>query len=131
MRSNYPNQFLSRSLQYDNKMLETDSAASFKLWDLRMAKGGETAKLMGQSEPRCVWAWKDASLFNMCRQQNIALSANERVAVTGTSVRKGSGQHARLMGYDTLTGELLCSEPILPKDQSINQVVWSTQLGNN
>jgi hypothetical protein len=81
---------------------------------------------MAPSQPSSVWAWKNAALFNMCRQQNVALSANERVALTGTSVRKGLGHYAPLMGFDTLTGELVCQEAILPKDQSINQIVWCT-----
>lgn len=69
--------------------------------------------------------------MNFSETMNITLSANERVALTGSSVMKGNKEGAKLMGFDTLTGEQLCSEPIVDANQSINQVHWATQQGTN
>lgn len=66
MRTNCPSQFLSRSIQSDNKPMDNELSASFKLWDLRMSKGAESG-MMTSSQPASVHAWKDAALFNMCR----------------------------------------------------------------
>lgn len=38
LRTNGPNQFLTRSIQTENQVMESDQAASMKLWDLRMNK---------------------------------------------------------------------------------------------
>ena len=100
------NLFLSRSNQIDNKDMVSDYQASLKLWDIR-----------NTSQP--VRAWKDASLCNFGSNTNISLSANERVVLTGSSVRKGRGQYAYLHMYDTLTGDLIGKEAVLPQDESL------------
>jgi hypothetical protein len=69
-----------------------DYSASLKLWDIRKS-----------SEP--VWAWRHASLVNLNTQSNVTLSSNERIVLTGSSVRKGLGHYSLLMGFDTLTGQ--------------------------
>jgi hypothetical protein len=72
-------------------MMPDEYSASLKLWDIR-----------NTSKP--VWGWKNAGLVNLNPQCNVALSSNERVVLTGSSVRKGLGHYALLMGFDTLTG---------------------------
>jgi hypothetical protein len=42
-------------------------------------------------------------------------------------VRKGSNKKGTLIGFDTLTGEKVCEEPVLDPNCSINQVFWNTQ----
>ena len=95
----------------DNKEMASDVQASLKLWDIRKS-----------TEP--VRAWRDASLCNFGTDTNVTLSSNERVLLTGSSVRKGRGHYALLHAYDTLTGENLCKEAVLPQDESLTQVYW-------
>ena len=49
---------------------------SLKLWDIR-------------NMSKSVYEWFD--LVNLCSKTNIALSPNEKVIITGTSVRKNFG----------------------------------------
>ena len=90
----------------DNKEMVSDYQASLKLWDIRNTQ--QPTK-----------AWKDASLCNLGGDTNVSLSANERILLTGSSVRKGRGQYALLHAYDTLTGDNLCKEAVLPADESM------------
>ena len=56
-----------------------------KLWDIRNV-----------SSP--VFEWKD--LINLSSKTNICISPDERLVMTGTSVRKGFG-YGLMMVYDT------------------------------
>ena len=100
------NMLVSRSNQMENKEMKSDYQASLKLWDIRNTKSP-------------VKAWRDASLCNFGGNTNVSLSANERVILTGSSVRKGRGQYAFLHMYDTLTGESMGKEAVLPQDESL------------
>jgi len=91
--------------------MKDDLRASLKMWDIRKA-----------TTP--VQAWKDASLCNFNQATNIAVSPNERIVLTGSSVRKGLGHYSLLNGFDTLTGDLVCKEAVLEKDQSLSVVNW-------
>lgn len=82
----------------------TDSSASMKLWDIRKPNIGPLI------------AWKDASLCNFNQPTNVALSSNERIVLTGSSVRKGLGHFAVLNGFDTLTGDRVLREAVLDAD---------------
>ena len=84
--------------------MRSDLQASLKLWDVRM---------FGDAAVAPVLAWKDASLFNYNQQTNVALSSNERIVLTGSSVRKGRGEKAPLIGFDTTTGDSVCLEHLL------------------
>lgn len=91
----------------------TDSQASLKIWDIR-----------NTAQP--VKAWGDASLCNFGADTNVALSANQRILVTGSSVRKGRGHYALLHAYDTLSGDTVAKEAVLPPDESLTYVNWCT-----
>ena len=65
-------------------------------------------------------------MFNYNSATNVALSSNERLLLTGSSVLKKSRESAALNGFDTLTGEKVCEERPLAAGVSIPQVNWDT-----
>lgn len=105
------NLFISRANQADDVDAASDFSASMKLWDLRNSR-----------EP--VLVWKDASLCNFNQATNVTLSPNERIVLTGSSVYQDDQQEALLNCFDTLSGEVVCKEPVFDPGQSITVVNW-------
>ena len=83
---------------------------TLKLWDIRNTKHPSQE-------------WKD--LTNLSSKTNISISPDEKMLLTGTSVRKGFA-HGLLMGFDVLTGDTLSSLAI-SKD-SVVSVCWHPVL---
>lgn len=95
----------------DEKRLATRSMDdTLKLWDIR-------------NTVHPFQEFKD--LTNLSSKTNIALSPDERMILTGTSVRKGFA-HGQLMCFDVLTGDLVSQTPI-SKD-SVITVLWHPVL---
>jgi len=69
---------------------------TMKMWDLRKP-----------TEP--VFTWEN--LINLSSKTNVTLSTNEKVVLTGTSVRKGYG-YGVVAAYDTISGEKLKDIPM-------------------
>jgi WD40 repeat protein len=81
----------------DEKRVATRSMDdTLKLWDIRNTKHPSQE-------------WKD--LTNLSAKTSITTSPDEKMILTGTSVRKGFA-HGMMMGFDVLTGDTLCSVPI-------------------
>ena len=83
---------------------------SMKLWDIRM-----TAKP--------VLLWDD--LPNLSSKTNIALSPDQKIIVTGSSVRKNYG-NGTLHGFCTTTGRRVCEVPVGPS--SVISTFWHGTL---
>ena len=65
----------------------------------------DTMKIWDISNPKQpIQEWKD--LTNLSSKTNICISPNEKLVLTGTSVRKGFG-HGMIMAYDVQTGNLV------------------------
>lgn len=62
-----------------------------KVWDIRNTK-----------HPVLEWS----ELMNLSSKTNVTFSPDEKMILTGTSVRKGFA-YGMLMGFDTLTGQTL------------------------
>jgi len=62
---------------------------TMKMWDMRKLDSP-------------VFTWDN--LINLSSKTNIALSINEKVALTGTSVRKGYG-YGTVTAFNTINGE--------------------------
>mmetsp|Transcript_8622 Transcript_8622/g.14579 ORF Transcript_8622/g.14579 Transcript_8622/m.14579 type:complete len:228 (-) Transcript_8622:581-1264(-) len=105
-----PNQLASRSLYTDAEA----SCASLKIWDIRKA-----------SKP--LFSFEDKTLFNLCPQANVALSANERVILTGSSALPKKGEFSYLHAYDLVSGELILRDRVLEAGEGINVVNWVNQ----
>jgi WD40 repeat protein len=60
-------------------------------------------------------------LTNLSSKTNVCISPNEKLVLTGTSVRKGFG-HGMIMAYDVEAGDLVDSLAI--SDQSVVSIVW-------
>lgn len=58
---------------------------TMKLWDIRNTKN-------------TLFEWKD--LINLSSKTNVAISPDEKLVLTGTSVKKGFG-YGYIMAYDT------------------------------
>lgn len=69
---------------------------SLKLWDIR-------------NTSKSVFEWDD--LVNLSSKTNIAFSPDEKVIITGTSVRKNYG-NGILAGFSTETGRKVCEVPL-------------------
>ena len=82
-----------------------------KLWDIRASK-----------HPFQEWS---ESLTNLNSKTGIAISPDEKVVLTGTSVRKGFG-FGYLMGFDVNTGDVACKTAI-SKD-SVVSVLWHPEI---
>lgn len=63
-----------------------------KLWDIRNTK-------------HPIYEWKE--LTNLSAKTNITTSPDEKMILTGTSVRKGFA-YGMMMGFDVITGDTLC-----------------------
>ena len=83
---------------------------TLKLWDIRNTKHPSQE-------------WKE--LINLSDKTNISISPDEKVILTGTSVRKGFA-HGLMMGFDVLTGDVVCATPI-SKD-SVITIFWHPAL---
>jgi WD40 repeat protein len=95
----------------DEKRIATRSMDdTLKLWDIRNTK-----------HPSQVW--KD--LTNLSPKTNITLSPDEKLILTGTSVRKGFA-HGMIMAFDVITGDTVCQAPLC-KD-SVIVVNWHPAL---
>lgn len=79
---------------------------TLKIWDIR-----------NQKLP--VFEWKD--LINMSSKTNVAFSPDEKLVLTGTSVRKGFGQ-GLIMAYDAQSGEEIARSAV--SQDSVIQVHW-------
>jgi WD repeat-containing protein 70 len=79
---------------------------TLKLWDIRKPQSP-------------IYAWDE--LVNMQAKTGITISPNEKVLVTGTSVRKGFG-YGFMVAVNTMTGERISETPI-SKD-SVVTVNW-------
>lgn len=73
----------------DTMMVSRALDDTMKLWDIR-----------NTSQP--LYMWDD--LANMSPKTGVAVSPNEKVVITGTSVRKGFGE-GQIVGFNTMTGE--------------------------
>ena len=71
---------------------------SMKVWDMRKS-----------DQPLFSWD-EQHSLFNLNPKTSVTLSPNEKIVLTGTSVRKGYA-HGEVVGFSTVTGEKVCSIP--------------------
>jgi WD repeat-containing protein 70 len=81
----------------DEKRVATRSMDdTMKLWDIRNTK-------------HPILEWKD--LTNLSAKTNIAFSPDEKMILTGTSVRKNFA-YGMMMGYDVTTGETKCADSI-------------------
>ena len=91
----------------DEKRLATRGMDdTLKLWDIRNTK-------------HPFQEWKD--LINLSSKTNITFSPDEKLVLTGTSVRKGFG-HGQLITGDVLTGEIINQSPIC--EESVITVFW-------
>lgn len=95
----------------DEKRLATRSMDdTLKLWDIRNTK-------------HPFQEWKDLTCIQS--KTGITLSPDEKLVLTGTSVRKGFG-HGMLMGFEVATGEEVCKTPI--STDSVVTVFWHPAL---
>jgi WD40 repeat protein len=77
----------------DEKRVATRSQDdTLKLWDIRNSQ-------------HPIQEWRE--LTNISPKTNIAFSPDEKMIITGTSVRKGFA-YGMLMGFDVVTGDVLC-----------------------
>jgi len=81
-----------------------------KMWDIRKLN-------------QAVFSWED--LVNFSSKTGITISPNEKLLLTGTSVRHGYG-HSFLVGFNTMTGEKVCETPI--SQHSVNCLQWHHAL---
>ena len=95
----------------DEKRVATRSLDdTLKVWDIRNTK-------------HPCQEWKN--LINFSGKTNIAFSPDERMILTGTSVRKGFG-NGHLMGFDMITGDNVCKLAIGP--ESVIAVNWHPRI---
>ena len=83
---------------------------TMKMWDIRMLRDA-------------VFSWED--LVNMSSKTAVTISPNEKMLLTGTSVRQGYG-HGFIMGFSTVNGEKICETPI--SEASVIALQWHHQL---
>jgi WD repeat-containing protein 70 len=69
---------------------------TLKIWDIRNTK-------------HSIQEWKDLTCLQA--KTGITLSPDEKMILTGTSVRKGFG-YGLLMGFEVVTGDTVCQTPI-------------------
>jgi WD40 repeat protein len=69
---------------------------TLKLWDIR-------------NTSKTIYDWDN--LTNLSSKTNIALSPNEKVIITGTSVRKNHG-FGMLTGFSVDDGQKVCEVPL-------------------
>jgi hypothetical protein len=79
---------------------------TMKLWDIRNAKSA-------------VYEWKN--LVNLSSKTNICISPDEKLVLTGTSVKKSFG-YGHIMAYDSSSGDLVNQVPV-SKD-SVVSILW-------
>lgn len=83
---------------------------TLKFWDIRNTK-------------HPINEWKD--LTNLSAKTNVCVSPDEKMLLTGTSVRKGFA-YGMMMGFDVVTGDAVCQTAI-SKD-SVISVNWHPSL---
>ena len=79
---------------------------TMKVWDIRNTK-------MPSQE------WKD--LVNLSSKTNVCISPDERLVLTGISVRKNFG-YGMMMGFDIVTGDVVCKAAV--SKESVIIVNW-------
>jgi WD40 repeat protein len=95
----------------DEKRLATRAMDdTLKLWDVRNTR-------------HAMQEWKE--LTNLSSKTAVALSPDERLLITGTSVRRGFG-HGLLMAFDVATGETVCASPV--SSDSVVAIQWHPVL---
>ncbi|CDW85197.1 wd repeat-containing protein 70 [Stylonychia lemnae] len=95
----------------DDKRLVTRAMDdTLKLWDIRNTK-------------HPFQEWKD--LINLSSKTNVSISPDERLVLTGTSVRKGFG-YGLLVACDVQTGEIVNQSAIA--QESVIQVFWHPSI---
>jgi len=93
------------------KFLSRAMDDTMKLWDIRQTRSGP------------VQEWDD--LVNLSPKTGVAISPNEKVVLTGTSVRKGYG-YGQVVAFSTIDGSKVDSVPI--SQTSVISVVWHHAL---
>jgi len=83
---------------------------TFKMWDIRKLN-------------EAVFAWHD--LVNLSPRTATTISPNEKMLLTGTSVRQGFG-HGFLVGFSTMNGEKMVETAI--SKSSVVALTWHHQL---
>lgn len=79
---------------------------TMKMWDIR-------------KPTEAVFTWEE--LVNLSSKTAITISPNEKMLLTGTSVRQGYG-HGFITGFSTVNGEKLCEIPI--SKTSVIALTW-------
>jgi len=79
---------------------------TMKMWDIRMLT-------------KAVFSWED--LVNMSSKTAVTISPNEKMLLTGTSMRRGYG-HGFIVGFSTVNGEKMCETPI--SENSVIALQW-------
>ena len=83
---------------------------TMKMWDIRKPS-------------EAVFTWEN--LVNLSSKTAITISPNEKVLLTGTSVRQGYG-HGFIVGFSTMTGEQVSETPL--NKNSVIALNWHHQL---
>ena len=83
---------------------------TMKMWDIRKLN-------------QAVFSWED--LVNMSSKTAITISPNEKMLLTGTSVRQGFG-HGFMVGFSTMHGDKVCETPI--SEHSVIALSWHHAL---
>lgn len=81
-----------------------------KMWDIRKLN-------------QAVFSWED--LVNMSSKTAITISPNEKMLLTGTSMRQGFG-HGFMVGFSTVHGDKICETPI--SGHSVIALSWHHAL---
>lgn len=64
-------------------------------------------------------------MTNLSSRTNICFSPDQKVILTGTSVRKGYG-YGHIMGFNTLTGEKVVQVPLC--EASVITLFWHPEI---